>query len=285
MIQQPCPRCRQNLKAQDSFAGRLIRCPGCGETLRLPGPAELADWSGIAAPVPAMPLRIEAAAASVDAAGLVIAPRVSIPRRKRWFRPGSRVLLGILFGTLAGALIGCLIGFIWAQLSPTAPQSIGPVNGPGGPALSASAEDHLFPVVLQVGLVCTGLGIFGGALAGAALSDPIAEGDPWVEGATGGAMAGSTLGTFGCLVILVLTAITAFFVALCGGIGESLAGRDPKGAEQHANHVLLYGFLIGLAVLAATAAVGTALGALGAAIGGKMARRRVPLQQSQRPFA
>jgi hypothetical protein len=54
---------------------------------------------------------------------------------------------------------------------------------------------------------------------------------------------------------------------------------------RHANHVLLYGFLIGLAVLAGTAAVGTALGALGAAIGGVLARRRERSRPGEHPFA
>lgn len=49
-----CPLCRQQLEVPQEFLGRLIRCPGCGETIRLP-PLTAAPGGPAASPSDAPP--------------------------------------------------------------------------------------------------------------------------------------------------------------------------------------------------------------------------------------
>lgn len=132
-----CFRCRRRLEARDEWAGRRVRCPGCGETLTIappaaakqaraalpvatpigPPPAQPAGYSAApsAHPAPRDGLTdlLEVAASAAPAptvprrAAKSAPPAKCVPRGKRRRKSGSNKTLFVSIGSLAG--IGTLV--------------------------------------------------------------------------------------------------------------------------------------------------------------------------------
>jgi hypothetical protein len=184
------------------------------------------------------------------------------------------VPLGVLFGTLLGLLPG--IAFVMLQSALSGRPAPVPVTAPAAvpvPAGTSSVLQADSPAAL-VGLIGIGIGIFLGAMVGALVSEPADDRTFLKEGAGSGAVAGGVVGTMGCIFIVVLALILAFFVALCGGFLEALTLKTTGQADATANQMVATGLMMGFLFLAGGLLTGSTLGALGALLGAVVARQR-----------
>jgi hypothetical protein len=141
MIQATCLGCGQKLKVKDQLAGKKVKCPGCGDPMRIPTAAETVEDVGLplpppppqarpsppvakpapppppppapAVPQPAFDFGQPTPAAAADPAvfgGLAESTGTPLaPRRRRTSPVKSWATHGALVGALAGALLVVLL--------------------------------------------------------------------------------------------------------------------------------------------------------------------------------
>lgn len=102
-IRVKCPKCERMLTAKDESAGRPVRCPGCGQVLRLPGPA--AEQPAAPADAPKGSEESRSAKASQAAEERKERRRLEKERRDKRNRV-TRIIafVGVLIGGLLGGL-------------------------------------------------------------------------------------------------------------------------------------------------------------------------------------
>ncbi len=123
-----CPHCSRRLEAKDEWAGRQVRCPGCGTALALPAPARPSGAAAqpFATPVQRAPFAqtrpaardgimdlLEEAASAPAAPPLRPAASIVAPAKRRGKTSGLNKTRFVAFGALAGvglAVLCCGIG-------------------------------------------------------------------------------------------------------------------------------------------------------------------------------
>lgn len=114
-IEFDCTQCGKPLFAQDRFAGRPIRCPGCGLTLSIPVPAGFSPAGLLDAPFPAQPAMALEPTASVPTPGEIVILGYEAFKRSWFLGTAMNVFYWMIMASVALAL---WLSVGWSALAP-----------------------------------------------------------------------------------------------------------------------------------------------------------------------